>query len=219
MFWTILNRFRSKKKFRSKVFVFTMFSTYYPLFFEKMAVSPEKSQNGNIFEIEIFILKYVFNHSESIPTKKNFSIQNFCLCHFFDLWPRFSKNWLCKVIMGKNFRNRYFRFKTRFGPFRIDSDQKNFSTKNFYLCHYYDLWPHFSKKWLCQVIMGKIFEIEIFVLKYVLDRSKSIPTKNIFGQKFLSLPFFWPKMAKIISSRKQEAGRLNNIAGYFHTLY
>ena len=47
-----------------------MFSTYYPLFFEKMAVSPEKSQNGNIFEIEIFILKYVFNHSETITIKK-----------------------------------------------------------------------------------------------------------------------------------------------------
>ena len=28
--------------------------------------------------------------------------------------------------MGKNFLNRYFRFKTRFGPFEIDSDQKNF---------------------------------------------------------------------------------------------
>ena len=56
--------------------------------------------------------------------------------------------------------------------------------------------PHFSKKWLCQVIMGIFFEIDIFVLKYVLDHSESIPTKNFFDQKFLSLLFFRPKKAK-----------------------
>ena len=52
--------------------------------------------------------------------------------------------------------------------------------------------PHFSKKWLCQVIMGIFFEIEIFVLKYVLGHSESIPTKKNFDQNFLSLSFFRP---------------------------
>ena len=31
-----------------------------------------------------------------------------------------------KFSMGKNFQNRYFRFKIRFEPFLIDSDQKKF---------------------------------------------------------------------------------------------
>ena len=69
------------------------------------------------------------DHSESIPTKKKFSTKNFCLCHFFDLWPNFSKKWLRKVTMGKNFRNRDFRFKIRFRPFWIDSEKKFFSKK------------------------------------------------------------------------------------------
>ena len=34
-----------------------------------------------------------------------------------------------KFSMGKNFPIRYFRLKTRFGPFKIDSDQKTFFEK------------------------------------------------------------------------------------------
>ena len=45
--------------------------------------------------------------------------------------------------------------------------------------------------------MGKIFEIKIFILKYGLDHSESIPTKKPFDQNFLSLPFFHPKWPKI----------------------
>ena len=44
----------------------------------------------------------------------------------------------------------------------------------------------------CQVMMGNLFEIEIFVLKYVLNHSESIPTKKMFDQKFLCLQFFRP---------------------------
>ena len=57
--------------------------------------------------------------------------------------------------------------------------------------------PHFSKKWLCQAIMGIFFEIEIFVLKYVLNHSESIPTKKFFFRpKIFVFAIFWPKMAK-----------------------
>ena len=51
--------------------------------------------------------------------------------------------------------------------------------------------PIFRKNGYVKSQWEKIFEFEIFVLKYVLDHSESIPTK-----KFLSLPFFRPKMAK-----------------------
>ena len=38
--------------------------------------------------------------------------------------------------------------------------------------------------------MGKNFDFEIFVLKYVSKHSKSIPTKKKFEQNFLTMPFF-----------------------------
>ena len=40
---------------------------------------------GKFFDVEIFILEYVLDHSESIPTKKNFSTKIFWLCHFFTI--------------------------------------------------------------------------------------------------------------------------------------
>ena len=46
---------------------------------------------------------------------------------------------------------------------------------------------HFSKKRLCprkNFQCGEIFKIDIFVLKYVLEHSKSIPTKSIFREIF-----------------------------------
>ena len=41
--------------------------------------------------------------------------------------------------------------------------------------------------------MEKIFEIEIFVLKYVLDHSESIPTKKIFRPKIFVFAIFSTK--------------------------
>ena len=118
---------------------FDKISTCDPIFRKNGYV---KSQWEKIFEIEIFVSKYVLDHSESIPTKKIFSTKNFCLCHFLTCDPIFRKKG-------------------------------------------------------CQVTMGKIFEFEIFVLKYVLDHSESILKKKFFfDQKFLSLTFFDPKMAK-----------------------
>ena len=87
--------------------------------------------------------------------------------------------------MGKNFENRYFRFKTR-----LDHSKSILSKKNFF--------EKFSIFW--QSIFRKngyvpeknfqrekIFKIDIFVLKHVLDHSKSIPTKKVF-ETFL---IFW----------------------------
>ena len=55
-------------------------------FFEKMAMSQRKIFSmGKIFKFDIFVLKYVLNHSKSISTKKIFS-KNFrffvIFCHF-----------------------------------------------------------------------------------------------------------------------------------------
>ena len=59
---------------------------------------------------------------------------------------------------------------------------------------------HFSKKWLSQkknFQWKKIFKIDIFVLKYVLNHSKSIPTKKMFSKNFRFFgQKFFEKMAK-----------------------
>ena len=72
MFQTILNRFRPKKFFRPKCFTFVFFR-YFGHFDRKTTKSHEKNfTREKIFDFEIFALKYVLKHSESIPTKKNF---------------------------------------------------------------------------------------------------------------------------------------------------
>ena len=67
-----------------------------------------------IFKIDIFVLKHVLDHSKSIPTKKNFS-KNFRFFghQFFEKTAMSQK----KFSTGKNFQNRYFRFKIHFEPF------------------------------------------------------------------------------------------------------
>ena len=77
----VLNHSKSiptKKNF-SKIFRF-----FGHQFFEKKTAMSQKKcfQREEIFKIEIFILKYVFNHSESIPNKKMFS-KNFENFRFF----------------------------------------------------------------------------------------------------------------------------------------
>ena len=54
-------------------------------------------------------------------------------------------------------------------------------------------------------LMGKIFEIDIFVLKHVLDHYKSILTKKIFFEKFSIFfghfsSFFGPKHRKFFEN-------------------
>ena len=85
-------------------------------------------QREKIFEIDIFVLKHVLDHSISIPIKKFFS---------------------------KNFRF----FGHQFFEKTAMSQKKIFQRE-------------------------KIFKIDIFVLKHILDHSKSIPTKNFFSKNF-----------------------------------
>ena len=43
-------------------------------FFEKTAMSQRKIFSmGKIFKFDIFVLKYILNHSKSIPTKKSWA--------------------------------------------------------------------------------------------------------------------------------------------------
>ena len=86
----------------------------FPLF-EKTAMSLKRNfQWEKIFKIDIFVLKHVLDHSKSIPTKKIFS-KNFRFFghQFFEKTAMSQK----KIFNGKNFQNRYFRLKTRFGLF------------------------------------------------------------------------------------------------------
>ena len=57
-----------------------------------------------------------------------------------------------------------------------------------------------------KISMGKIFKIDIIVLKYVLNHSKSISTKKIFFEKFSFFGHqFFEKMAK--SQKKNFNGK------------
>ena len=51
-----------------------------------------KSQLEKIFEFEIFVLKFVLDHSESIPTKKFLQPKFFVLAIFSTTDPIFRKN-------------------------------------------------------------------------------------------------------------------------------
>ena len=177
---------------------------------------------GKIFDFEIFVLNHVSKHSESIPTKKNFSTRNFWLCHFFTILVILGKKTKFKekkFVMGKNFRFRDFRFKIRFETFRIEPDQKNVG-QNFLTLPFFH---YFCQKWLClrnhfvmEIIRPKfftfvifslylpkndlvprknftrekIFDFEIFILKYVSKHSESIPTKKNFRPIFFDFAIF-----------------------------
>ena len=88
---------------------------------------------GIFFEIEIFVLKYILDHSESIPTKK------------FDQKFLPSIFSTCGLIFRKN----------------------GYVSQN-----------------------GIFFQVEIFVLKYVLDHFESILTKKNFRPKFFVFAIF-----------------------------
>ena len=97
---------------------------------------------------EIFVLKYVLKHFESIPTKKFFSAKIFWPCHFFTI---LAEKWLSprkSFVMGKNYRFRDFRFRIRFETFWIDSEKKIFFRKFFrkFLIFFFDFWPFLAKK-------------------------------------------------------------------------
>ena len=82
-------------------------------------------------------------------------------------------------------QNQYFRFKIRFEPVYIDSE--NFFLRN--LLFLGIIFCHFRAK---KLYWEKILKLDIFVVKYVSDNSKSIPRK--FFRKMLNfLVIFGPK--------------------------
>ena len=111
-----------------------MFSLLWP----KNECSRKKNYTGKI-NFEIFDLKYVLKHSESIPTKK--ILPNFLTLAFFSLfWAFWPKNDRVrgKKFTWKNFRFRDFRLRIRFEPFWFDSDQKNWPKYfDFVIFHYF----------------------------------------------------------------------------------
>ena len=96
--------------------------------------------------------------------------------------------------MRKNFRNRDFRFKIRFGPFWIDSDQKKIFDQKFLPLSFFRYFGHFGRKTTKSheknFTREKIFDFEIFVLKYVSKHSESIPKKKFLTKNFQKFSFF-----------------------------
>ena len=147
-------------------------------------VSPRKNfVTEKIFDFKIFGVKYVFKHSESIPTKKIFSTKIFWLCHFFTILVILAeKNKVPrkKFYTGKNFRFWDFCFKIRFKAFWIDSDQKNFFDQIFLTVIFSLFLPFWPKNDLVQKIYSRE-NLSISWLSfwyYILKYSGSIPIEN-----------------------------------------
>ena len=152
-FWTILNRF-GPKKIRPKNFVFAFFRPV-NLFIKKWLC---QVIIGIFLQNRDFLLKYVLDHSESIPTKF-FLIKIFCLSHFF--WPvtPFFEKRLCQVITGN-----FFEIEIFFSKYVLDYPQsiltKKISTKDFCLCHFFD------QKWLEIEVFGRFLVPKYFFRKF-----------------------------------------------------
>ena len=125
------------------------FFHYFGNFGQKMTKSQKKFCNEKI-DFDIFVLKYVLKHFESIPTEKNFRPK------FFDF--------------------AIFYYFGNFGQKMTKSHEK-------------------ILQW------EKIFDFEIFVLKYVSKYSESIPTKKNVDQNFLILSFF--TILAILAKKRQ----------------
>ena len=72
-------------------------------------------------DFEIFSLKYVLKHFESIPTKNRPKFFDFVIFHYFGRKTNKSQE---KNYVEKDFQFRDFRFKIRFETFWIDSYQR-----------------------------------------------------------------------------------------------
>ena len=103
----------------------------------------------------------------------------------------------------------HLQAKIRFKTFWIDSDKKVFSTKffDFVIFHHFGHFGWKNKVPRKNFTREKIFDFEIFVLKYVSNHSESIPTKkNFFRPKFLDFvifSLFWPLWQKTTESKQK----------------
>ena len=175
-----------------------------------------KIYTGKNFDFEIFVLKYVSNHSESILTKKIFSTKIFGLSHFFTILGFLAEKRLSprkKFYKGRNFDFEIIGLKYVLQHSESIPTKKfdqNFLTLSF--CHYFghfgrkttepkekSTWPFFtilakwtlSKKKICN---GKEFQFRDFRFKYVSNHSESIPTKKFSTKIFHFSPFLDQKL-------------------------
>ena len=163
---------------------------------EPGAISHPYMAGRKTFDFEIFGSKYVLKHSESFPTKKFGQI--FLKLSFFHYFGHFGRK---RQIPRKKFTTRkFFRFRDfhstiRFETFWIEYDQKNFTPKIFdcVIFHYFGQKMTESQEKIFYT--GKIFDFEIFGIRYVLRHSELISTKN-----FLTPPFLhhcWLKKSRV----------------------
>ena len=165
MFWNILNRFR-QKIFSIKIFWLSHFFiilgpkiTFLTFFnqknflnflsFVQIMTVPEKL-HGKKFDFEIFSLKYVLKHSESIPTIKNLSTKVFDFVIFLLFWPFLAENDRVrakKFTRGKIFDFEIFGLKYVSKHSKSIPTKKKFSTKIFWLCHFFTIFGSRSRFW------------------------------------------------------------------------
>ena len=141
-------------------------------FLETFWIDSDKKNRPKFFDLTIFSQFWPFLAEKQSPTKKNHT--------------------------GKNFRFQDFQFKIRFKTFWIDSDQKKISTKIFWICHFFTILAILAEKNRVprkKFYRGKIFDFEIFRLKYVSNHSESIPTKRFLFDKFFWLSHFFTILA------------------------
>ena len=177
---------------------------------------------GKNFEIEIFVLKYVLDHSESIPTKKIFSTKNFCLCHFFDQkWPKIEVFWqfFSKKIFVPTFRTFYcgsfepsyscvpLTFAEIFPSEQIGARSSSTIWSSWVLSDQSTRTGIGARVWSGLSVLGDDWSCDShFSKKRLCPQRKVIMGKNFeietfwidsdpnnfFDQNFLSLPFFRP---------------------------
>ena len=151
----------------------------------KTTESQKKFYTGKVFDFEIFGLKCVLKHSKWIPTKKLFD-QNFLTLPFFHYFGHFGQKmtksqkkfmqWEKFSILRVPFQNTFQSILNRFRPKKI------FRPKFFELVIsslFWWFWPKKTKSHEKNFTREKIFNFEIFVLKYFLKHSESILTKKI----------------------------------------
>ena len=79
------------------------------------------------FDLETFVLEYVIENSESISSKKEFSIKNFQLSRFLHFGEKMTK-FQGKILMEKIYKIEVFVLNY------VSKDSKSISTKRF-------VWP------------------------------------------------------------------------------
>ena len=185
---------QEKKITREKFFDFEIFGSNSVL--KHSESIPTKKNFDQIFlTLSFFHYFGLLGRKTRVCAKKIYTGKNFRFRDFrFKIEKRLSPR--KKIYTGKIFWFQDFWFKIRFETFWFDSDQNNFFDQNFStLSFFHYFWPFGRKTTKSEqkkITWEKIFDFEIFGLKYVLKHSESIPTKKFWWPKFLNLVIFSP---------------------------